>query len=229
MKRFYKDVSVCEQEDYFVVLLDGKTIKTPEKRLCVMPTEAMAHKIAEEWRVQDEDIIPASMPITKLLNTALDRVGGRRSEIIDELIEYAGADQLCYRADHPPELMEQQNYCWDPLQKKIKDAYGIALETTCGVVYIQQPKEQMGKIRNYLAVIEDFPLMAFYIMTTITGSVTIGINLFEGYITADEAWNAGQLDENFQISKWGTDSEAEKRRDNLKLELDNANLFLSLC
>ena len=229
MKRFYKDVSVCEKEDHFAVLLDGKTIKTPEKKLCVMPTEVMANKIAEEWREQGEDINPGSMPITKLMNTAIDRVGGRRTELIEELVEYAGTDQLCYRADHPPELIEQQNSCWDPLLKKITVAHGVELKTTCGVVFVQQPKEQMDKIRNYLAAIGDFPLMAFYMMTTVTGSVTIGINLFEGHITADEAWNAGQLDENFQISQWGTDAEAEERRNNLKLELDNANLFLSLC
>ena len=66
-------------------------------------------------------------------------------------------------------------------------------------------------------------------MTTVTGSVTIGLNLFEGHITVDEAWNAGQLDENFQISKWGSDFEAEERRNNLKEELENASYFLTLC
>ena len=85
------------------------------------------------------------------------------------------------------------------------------------------------KIRKLIENIEDFPLMAFYGMTAVCGSITIGINMFEGHISTEEAWEAGHLDENFQVSKWGSDYEAEDRRANLKAELGNAARFLSLC
>mgnify|MGYP000220846669 FL=1 len=77
--------------------------------------------------------------------------------------------------------------------------------------------------------IEDFKLTAFYGMTSLTGSISIGINLFEGHVSVDEAWAAGHLDENFQVSQWGEDDEAAVRRNNLKNELKNAAYFLSLC
>jgi chaperone required for assembly of F1-ATPase len=228
MKRFYKQVSVDEQGGLFSVLLDGKAIKTPEKSPCLIATKYMADAVAKEWDAQKEDIIPAEMPITKLVNTAIDRVGKRRGVLIDELVEYAGSDQLCYRAEEPIELIELQNKIWDPLLKRMKDIHDIELKVAGGIIFIEQEKSQLSKIRALIDAMENFPLMAFYAMTTVTGSVTIALNLFEGHITVDQAWDAGQLDEDFQISKWGSDFEAEERRENLKTELENAVYFLDL-
>ena len=229
MKRFYKDVTVGEQDQMFTILLDGKTIKTPEKSLCLMPTREMAQAVAREWDDQLEEINPALMPVTKLANTAIDRLDKRRAELIDELVEYAGSDQLCYRAEHPDELVNLQNQIWDPLLKRMSDIHGIELKLAAGIIFQQQEAEQLSKIRALIEAIESFKLMAFYAMTTVSGSVTIGFNLFEGHITVDQAWQAGHLDENFQTSKWGSDAEAEERRENLKSELENAAKFLKLC
>ena len=229
MKRFYKDVSTCEKGDMFTVLLDGKNIKTPQKSLCLMPTLAMAKAIAKEWDAQDKDIDPALMPLTKLMNTAIDRIGARRNEIIDELVEFAGSDQLCYRAENPQKLVDLQNKIWDPLLKRMHENHSVDLKLTAGIIFQEQDLEQLLKIRKLIEKIESFALMAFYGMTTVCGSVTIGFNLFEGHISIDEAWEAGHLDENFQVSQWGCDYEAEDRRANLKAELENAARFLSLC
>ncbi|MBT5072410.1 MAG: ATPase [Kordiimonadaceae bacterium] len=228
MKRFYKQVSVSDQDGLFSVLLDGKPIKTPEKSPCQMPNKSMAEAVAKEWDEQEVEITPANMPITKLVNTAIDRVDKRRAALTDELVEYAGSDQLCYRAEEPIELIEQQNKVWDPLLKRMNDLHDIELKLAGGIIFVEQEKSQLSKIRTLIDVMESFPLTAFYGMTTVTGSVTIGLNLFEGHITVDEAWEAGQLDENFQISKWGSDFEAEERRKNLKAELINAAYFLDL-
>lgn len=229
MKRFYKKTSVGERENMFVVLLDDKPIKTPEKSVILIPTRKMAETSAKEWQDQKEEIDPFSMPITKLINTAIDRVAKRRKDIIDELIEFAGSDQLCYRADQPDELIRLQDEIWSPLLNKMADVHKIELKITSGIVFIEQDKAMINKIRALIDEIENFKLAAFYGLATVTGSLTIGFNLFEGHIDVEQAWNAGQLDENFQISKWGIDSEAEIRRGNLKTELINAYRFLKLC
>lgn len=229
MKRFYKDVSISEQGEMFAVLLDGKNIKTPQKSLCLMPTRGMADAVAKEWNDQEEEIDPVSMPITKLMNTAIDRIAARRSEVIDELMEFAGSDQLCYRAENPQELVKLQNEIWDPLLARMRERHTVELKLTAGIIFQEQDPDQILKIRKLIENIENFPLMAFYGMTTVCGSVTIGVNLFEGHISTEEAWEAGHLDENFQVSKWGSDYEAEDRRANLKAELGNAARFLSLC
>ncbi|HBR41183.1 MAG TPA: ATPase, partial [Sulfitobacter pontiacus] len=45
-KRFWKDAAVVEAEGGYTVELDGRGIKTPAKRALVVPTRAMAQKIA---------------------------------------------------------------------------------------------------------------------------------------------------------------------------------------
>ena len=70
MKRFYKEVSVSGD---FSVLLDGKPIKTPAKAKLVLPTQRLAEAVADEWRSQGTNIAPATMLLTKLANTAIDR------------------------------------------------------------------------------------------------------------------------------------------------------------
>ena len=47
----------------FPLLLDGKPVKTPARRLLAAPTQALAEKIAEEWNAQQEIIDPAHMPL----------------------------------------------------------------------------------------------------------------------------------------------------------------------
>ena len=229
MKRFYKEVIVAEKNGSYTVNLDGKMIKTPEKSICLMPTKEMAKAVAKEWDNQEKEIDPHSMPITKLTNTAIDRVGKRREALIDELIGFAGNDQLCYRADHPEELVKLQKMKWDPQLEKLRINHGVDLKITKGVIFVEQNSSSLLKIRSIIEKINDFRLTAFYGMVTVTGSITIGLNLFENNINVDEAWNAGHLDENFQTSQWGEDVEAVERRKNLRNELINAHYFLELC
>ena len=228
MKRFYKEVTVIEKDGMFAVCLDGKTIKTPEKSPCLMPTNEMAKAVAKEWDDQETEIDPHNMPLTKLINTAIDRVGKRREDLIDELVGFAGSDQLCYRAEHPDELVILQEKTWGPLLVQLRNNHGIKFKITTGVMFIEQDATELEKFREIIKRIDDYELTAYYAMTTVTGSITIGLNLFENNLTIDEAWNAGHLDENFQVSQWGEDDEAAQRRQNLKNELINTTQFLAL-
>ncbi len=60
-------------------LLDGKPVRTPGKAPLVLPTLALAEAVADEWRAQGERIDPATMPLTKLANSAIDGVLGPRA------------------------------------------------------------------------------------------------------------------------------------------------------
>src|SRR5688572_706994 len=70
-KRFYKAVSVAPRENLFEVHLDGRAIRTPAKQPLAVATEPLARAIADEWEAQGERIDPATMPLTKLVNTAI--------------------------------------------------------------------------------------------------------------------------------------------------------------
>lgn len=229
MKRFYDTAAVVAEDDGYIITLDGKEVKTPEKRKNLSPTHALAAAICAEWDEQTNEINPASMLIAKLQNTAIDRVETRRTDLIDELVNYAATDLLCYRADFPDDLAARQDQSWQPLLEWLRDHHDITLKVTTGIIHIAQDQQQLEKIRQILSDIDSFRLAAFYNITTLCGSVSIGLNVYGGNITADQAWEAAQLDETYQIEQWGMDEEAKLRQENMKAELKAAVRFLELC
>ena len=228
MKRFYKQVDVGEQDGGYVILLDGRTVKTPERRLALAPGRDLADSLAQEWRDQGDEIRPADMPLNKYLYTAIDRVATQREALIEELVNYGGTDQVCYRAEHPAELVQRQQDVWGPIVDWMGTRMGIFLKVTSGIVHVEQDAQEMDKLKNKLATINEFQMAALHNMTTLTGSVSIALALFHDHLDLDRAWAASQLDEEFQIEQWGQDAEAEQRRANMREELGNAARFLSL-
>ncbi len=55
-------------------------------------------EVAAEWERQSEIIDPADMPLTRLLNSAIDGVAHTMAETRADILGYAGSDLLCYRA-----------------------------------------------------------------------------------------------------------------------------------
>jgi len=71
-KVFWKETTVEAEGDGFTVRLDGRALKTPAKASLVVPTKEMAEAIAEEWRAQEGEVDPTSMPVTRSANAAID-------------------------------------------------------------------------------------------------------------------------------------------------------------
>ena len=115
MKRFYKQVAVVAEDGFFLITLDGKQVRSPGRARLELPTEALADCVAEEWREQKENIVPERMPMTRFVNSAIDRVRPRIQEVIDEIAGYAATDLLCYRTGSPEELAARQVSAWQPL------------------------------------------------------------------------------------------------------------------
>ncbi len=228
MKRFYKQAAVVSTDRGFLVELDGRALKTPEKRLNISPTRSLATAICREWNGQGDRVNPDSMPMAKLQNTALDRVETRRGDLIGELVKYADTDLLCYRADYPQDLARRQETLWQPLLDWVSDRHGVTLKVTTGILHLAQEAAQLARLEQYLQGVDSFRLAAFYNITTLCGSVSVALNVLGGNISADGAWEAAQLDENYQIENWGNDDEAAHRLNNMKAELDAAIRFLDL-
>src|SRR5689334_19485014 len=105
MKRIYKEATAVTLDEGWGIVLDGKPLRTPAKRPLLAPSLALAEAIAGEWQAQDDTVDPNTMPTMRLVSIALDLVAPRRAAIVAELINYAGTDLVCYRADHPAELI----------------------------------------------------------------------------------------------------------------------------
>src|SRR3546814_1554574 len=76
-KRFYKDVTIAGDGEGHAIYLDDRPVKTPAKNALVVPAAALAELMRTEWYAQADVIDPATMPVTRLVNTAIDGEIGR--------------------------------------------------------------------------------------------------------------------------------------------------------
>ena len=72
-------------------------------------------------------------------------------------------------------------------------------------------------------------LAALHTLTTLSGSLVIALALADARLDAEGAWAAARVDEQFQIERWGEDSEATIRATNQRAELAAAARLLDLC
>ena len=72
-----------------------------------LPNQKLADLVAKEWVEQINEIDYNIMPVNRLANAAIDKVGNNVDEVITLLGEYAGTDLLCYRVEEPNELIDQ--------------------------------------------------------------------------------------------------------------------------
>src|SRR5438270_824055 len=87
-KRFYERAEAEESKHGFRVILDGRPVRTPGRRLLMAPTAALAQRIAAEWSAQRDVIDPATMPLTRLANTIIDGVANQAEEVAAEIEKY---------------------------------------------------------------------------------------------------------------------------------------------
>ena len=179
----------------------------------MFPTRAAAALAAQEWAGQGEAIDPATMPVTRIANSAIDGVAAAMRETRAELAAYAETDLVYYRAGAPEKLVAAQAEAYDPVLDWAHEAYGARFMLAEGVIHLRQPERSLRTIRTALeAFDEPFALAALHVMTTLTGSILLALGVFRGRFSAAEAWRIAHVDEDFQIGQWGEDDEAMARR-----------------
>ena len=228
MKRIYREVRVAPTGGGWGIWLDARALQTPARQPMVLPRRVLAEAIAAEWDAQTEKIVPATMPLMRLAATTLDRIAAQRGQAIDEIVGYAKTDLVCYRAERPAELAARQNACWQPLVDWVTLRFDAPLVVTTGVVPKAQPEAAIAAIRAAVTALDPFWLTALHSATTACGSIVIGLALVERRLDAEEAWQASQLDETFQIEAWGEDAEAAARRAALKHDIAATCRFMDL-
>ena len=213
-RRFYETVNSAAAAGGggFVVLLDGKPARTPAGRFLAAPSAPLAQAIAAEWQAQGELINPASMPLTRLANTIIDGVSDRADAVAAEVKKYLASDLICYRATSPCKSSSNaRRSIWDPIAAWAGAALSARFLVTDGVVHIAQPDEAL--MAAGAAVPQDaWRLGAVHAATTLAGSALIALALAEGRLSADEAWAAAHVDEDWNIAQWGEDELAMQRR-----------------
>ncbi len=213
-KRFWRSVSVVARGHGYGVMLDTRPLLTPERRELVTPSQPLARLIAAEWDAQGDVIAPASMPMTRLANTAIDRVDAKRAEVAAFLAQYGETDLLCYRAEDPKELVDRQAAAWDPLLDWADETYGARLVATQGVMPVTQSAQAIAALTGVLRAQSAFELTALHELVVLSGSLVLGLVAARGHLPADEVWARSRIDEDWQAEQWGRDDEAEEAAQN---------------
>ncbi len=217
-KRFYENAEAKPFEGGFAVMLDGRPVLTPAKARLALPTLAAAQEVAAEWQAQQEEIDPTRMPLTRILNAALDGVAAAMDAVAEEIVKYAGSDLVCYRAEGPESLVRAQAEAWDPILAFAETNMGARFVCGEGVMHVAQPAAALAAVRaaidRAIAVGAGAPiaLACLNVMTTLTGSALIALARVGGALSLEAAWAAAHVDEDFQMRLWGADAEAMVKR-----------------
>ena len=228
-KRFWKTVAVTAVDGGFSVLLDARPVKTPGKLLLVVPTEAMALEIAAEWQAQQGLVRPATMPVTRAANSALEKVAPQFAEVVGLLAAYGASDLLCYRATGPVELIARQALGWDPLLDWAATALAAPLTVTQGIVPVDQPAASTRRLHDLVAALTPFQIAAFHDLVALSGSLVLAFAVTHDRLTPDEAWSLSRIDETWQAQLWGVDEDAAALAALKRRDFHQAATFWLLC
>ena len=226
-KKFYKLATTEKAEGGFSIALDGRPVKTPGKQVLTLPNEASAKIVADEWNALEEVINPLKMPATRLANTAIDGVVNEMQAVMEDITRYSSSDLVCYRAASPQGLVEKQREHWDPILDWAQSELGASFETGEGIAFVTQPKEAITLFGARLKIHADpFKLASIHTFTSISGSALIALALADDHLDAQTAWSAAHVDEDWNISQWGEDFEAQERRAQKWIDFKSADDLL---
>jgi chaperone required for assembly of F1-ATPase len=228
VRRFYKEASVAPGDRGFALLLDGRPVKTPARAALAVPARALADAIAREWQKQGDTIDPQTMPLTGLANAAIDRVAPDPQAFAAGLARYGESDLLCYRAQGPAPLVQRQAEQWDPILAWARRRFDIELKVMEGVIHHPQSDAAVARLGKAVAVRPPFELAGLSPLVTVSGSLIIALALAEGALDLEQAWAAASLDEQWQLDKWGEDSEAVLALANRRRDFEAGLRFLHL-
>ena len=209
-KRFWEAAHVAEADGMFEVLLDARPVRTPAKAALKVPTRAMAVAVAAEWDAQVEKVDPGTMPITRSVNAAIDKLRVQHGEVADMVAGYGDTDLLCYRAESPQELADRQGTLWDPLLDWAGSELGARLRPVTGVMHRPQDAGALETLRGLVHGFDDFELTALHDLVGLSGSLVLGLAAVRGAQDVETIWDLSRLDEVWQAELWGVDEEAEE-------------------
>lgn len=208
VKRFWKAAAVEPAGGGFAIALDGRRIKTPAKTPLIVPTRAMADAIAAEWDAQQGKVDPATMPVTRAANAALDKVAAQFDEVADLIAAYGGTDLLCYRADGPEGLVSRQAEGWDPMLDWADRTFGARLVPTSGIVHREQDAAALAALSAAVTRQSIWGLTALHDLVGISGSLILGLAALTDEHDPETLWHLSRIDEDWQAELWGIDEEA---------------------
>ncbi len=148
-----------------------------------------------------------------------------RHEIIERLINFSTYDVLLFWSGDE-QVCQLQQKKWTPIIKWVNDLIKACFVTTEG---LESPKANQVTAQELKSVLEGFSdkqLAVFYSTALNMRSVLLALALVKGRIDAAEAFELAELEELYQAEKWGSEPQAEARRNSIKQQLVEAESYL---
>jgi chaperone required for assembly of F1-ATPase len=228
VKRSWKKATAVSQRGEWGIALDGKPIRTPGRKLLLVPAEQLAKAIAEEWNCTGETVDVREMPMTGLAYTAIDKVLSDREGSAADIARYGESDLLCYRAEFPRALAERQAQSWDQLLSWARRRFDVDFAVTSGIVHVPQPDPTVRRLAHAVAALDPFRLAALARLVKVGGSLVVGFAVLEGAMKPEDGWQTVTLDERWQLDQWGADAEAETALEARRRDFLEAARFIGL-
>lgn len=205
MKRFYTQVDTAPAPGGFTITLDGKPVLTPSRQPLVAPNLPIAALAAEEWRAQQGDIKPDTMPVTQILTTICDHGADLRQAVTDEILGYLNTDLLCYRAPDTSGIAARQAAAWDPWLRWFEKRSGVMLQTTAGLSALVQDRSAHAFARDTVQSFDIWHFTAVQMVTALSGSLVLALAFVAGDAGIDDVFAAAHVEEDYRAEIYHED------------------------
>ena len=216
---------VQSKKGKYLLTINNKSLKTPDGNIIELPSIKLAKILLKDYESSFKSKPLNIVRPIKITNTAIDKIKPNNIFYINEITDNLNNDMICYFANSPVELVDLQNKDWLPLINYMKSSYNIELIYTSKLFSINQKPDSLLKLKNILNEINIFKLSAIYTLSQITKSIIISLALVNNKISAKKAFENSNLEELYQISKWGKDEEAFDRLNTIKVDIRNIKKY----
>lgn len=219
----------------WVVLIEDKLLKTPEKNTCLCFNDAMAQAVADEWLDREwGKLDPDQMPLSQMLFTLYDRVLPQRRVLEDTILSYLDTDLLLYQVAEPKALYDRQQDVWEPVIQNIESLYDIQFSRTDGLAVVTHSDDVRQAIAMTLSGMNPYQFCAFQISVEATRSPILALAFYHGHIDSEHVFQACFLEELYKdgiydAEHYGVDPHMQKTYNTLKRELESCQVFLQMC
>ncbi|XP_054168357.1 ATP synthase mitochondrial F1 complex assembly factor 2-like [Oppia nitens] len=203
-KRFYKNVTITQNDNKFGINLDGKQLKTPIGNVFYTHSHCLALMIANEWLSQQKTIRLSSMHLTQLCNTAIDNPTNDFNETIaQKIMDFIDSDTLCFHVNQPKELSDLQKKSWNPIIEWFQKTYNCQIPITQTVYLNPISETSRNLIYRHLCSYNMWSLIGLKFATENLKSLILSLALTQKVISVDKCVDLSRLEEDFEIEKWG--------------------------
>lgn len=220
------EIVLREDDGGIALIRGGAPLLTPRKNPVVLPARALAEALLDELKT-GKRFDPQSMPVCAFANAAIDVMPDALPRVAEAMMAYLETDLLLYFSE-TPELKARQAEGWRPWISWAESRYEVTLQTTEGVMPVEQGAEAMSRFARVLASFDAFTMAGFSALTQSLSSLLLALAVIEGAVSPAQAFALSRIDEHFQAEKWGEDSLAVAREKQLERDVQAAAAFLAL-